>query len=97
MVTWDECEASLERLNSHIKSHGGRVELVALDEETGAAKVRMVGLCVTCPAWPATLYGTIRPHLRAELGLTEVEVEGRRLSDAAERRLQAALDPDGAR
>lgn len=91
MVTRQEVEASLEELNSHIRSHGGRVELAGFDETTRAVSVRLIGLCTSCPAWPATLYGTIRPHLLAELGLEDVEIEDRRLSAGATRRLDLAL------
>ena len=61
----------------------------ALDDD--GLTVRMEGLCSSCPAWPATLYGLIRPYVHDTLGIAEVRVEGRRLSSAAALRLQSAL------
>ena len=87
--TLDDCASAIADLNGHIRSHGGLVEAVALDDD--GLTVRMQGLCSSCPAWPATLYGLIRPYVHDTLGITEVRVEGRRLSSAAALRLQSAL------
>jgi Fe-S cluster biogenesis protein NfuA len=90
-VTLEDCASAVADLNGHIRSHGGLVEVVDLDGDAGRLTVRMQGLCSSCPAWPATLYGLIRPHIRETLGVPDVQVEGRRLSSAAALRLQSAL------
>ena len=90
-VTRADCEERLDLLNARIRSHGGLVEVSSFDEETGRLRIRLTGLCGSCPAWPTTLYGLVRPYLRDELGLEDVEFENRRVSASASARLDAAF------
>lgn len=48
-------EAVLAQLREGIMLHGGNVELVAADEETGKVSVRLQGACVGCPFAQSTL------------------------------------------
>lgn len=90
-VNEEQCVAALEVLNGHIQNHGGRVELADFDQVQQRLTVRLSGFCLTCPAWPATLHGFLKPYLQDELGLTHVEVADRRLSDSATARLERAF------
>ncbi len=39
--------------------HGGDVELLAIDDELGAVKIRLLGSCDGCPSSAATLQGAV--------------------------------------
>ncbi|MDD2785640.1 MAG: NifU family protein [Patescibacteria group bacterium] len=54
----EELEAAIEELRGGLKSHGGNVELVDVNGETGLVKIRMQGACVGCPMSEMTVkYG----------------------------------------
>ncbi len=57
--TVDEVREDVERVLSVLREglamHGGNVELVKIDLETGTATVRMQGACVGCPMSEMTL------------------------------------------
>ncbi len=57
--TVDEVREDVERvlgvLREGLAMHGGNVELVRVDLETGTAHVRMQGACVGCPMSDLTL------------------------------------------
>ncbi len=95
VVTRADCEDSLVRLNRMIRSHGGQVEIVSFDETNRKLVVRLIGLCTSCPAWPMTLHATIRPYFAEELGLDDVEIADRRISEAATRRIEKAFGARG--
>jgi Fe-S cluster biogenesis protein NfuA len=53
-------EAALDGVRPYVHSHGGEVELVALDEATGTVHVRMLGSCDGCPSSSVTLERAVR-------------------------------------
>jgi Fe-S cluster biogenesis protein NfuA len=81
----------LDALNDRLHSHGGEVRVAGYDEASDTLSLRFAGLCGSCPAWPMTLFSTIRPYLRETLGISEVTIEDRQISEAARRRILAAV------
>lgn len=78
--------ATLASVNKLLASHGGGVEAVELDRH-GRLRLRFVGMCSSCPCKPLTVAATVRPWLERVPGISEVEVEGARISEEAARRL----------
>jgi Fe-S cluster biogenesis protein NfuA len=52
-------EAALASVRPFLGRHGGDVELLALDDELGAVKLRLLGSCDGCPSSAATLQGAV--------------------------------------
>jgi Fe-S cluster biogenesis protein NfuA len=52
-------EAALEAVRPFLAQHGGDVELLGLDEERGAVKLRLLGSCDGCPSSASTLQGAV--------------------------------------
>jgi Fe-S cluster biogenesis protein NfuA len=52
-------EAALASVRPFLGQHGGDVELLALDDELGAVKLRLLGSCDGCPSSAATLQGAV--------------------------------------
>jgi len=55
----DRVEAALERARPLLSSHGGDVELVEVDEQAGAVRLRLLGSCDGCPASAVTLRSAV--------------------------------------
>jgi Fe-S cluster biogenesis protein NfuA len=51
----DEVEKALDQIRPALQADGGDVELVDVNEETGAVKVRLTGACGSCPMSQLTL------------------------------------------
>jgi len=68
-------QEALDSVRPYMESHGGDVELVAVEE--GVAKLKLVGHCKGCPASEATLELAIKKALEeAAPDLAGLEVEG---------------------
>ncbi len=52
-------EAALESVRPFLAQHGGDVELLGIDDELGAVKLRLLGSCDGCPSSSATLQGAV--------------------------------------
>ncbi len=52
-------QAALASVRPFLGRHGGDVELLALDDELGAVKLRLLGSCDGCPSSAATLQGAV--------------------------------------
>ena len=52
-------EAALASVRPFLGRHGGDVELLAVDDELGAVKLRLLGSCDGCPSSAATLRGAV--------------------------------------
>jgi Fe-S cluster biogenesis protein NfuA len=52
-------EAALVSVRPFLAQHGGDVELLGLDEERGAVKLRLLGSCDGCPSSSSTLRGAV--------------------------------------
>jgi len=48
-------EAALERVRPFLGAHGGDVELLGVDDEEGAVRLRLLGSCDGCPSSAVTL------------------------------------------
>lgn len=52
-------EAALVAVRPFLAKHGGDVELLGIDEELGAVKLRLLGSCDGCPSSASTLKGAV--------------------------------------
>jgi Fe-S cluster biogenesis protein NfuA len=52
-------EAALVSVRPFLAQHGGDVELIGIDEELGAVKLRLLGSCDGCPSSASTLRGAV--------------------------------------
>jgi Fe-S cluster biogenesis protein NfuA/nitrite reductase/ring-hydroxylating ferredoxin subunit len=70
-------DKALTRVRPYLGSHGGDVELLAADAETGVVRLRMAGSCETCPSSTMTVKLAVEGAIK-ELApeATSIEVEG---------------------
>jgi Fe-S cluster biogenesis protein NfuA len=54
----------VEQIRPMLQSHGGDIELVGVDEQTGVVSVRLQGACQGCPSAKMTLKIGVERHLR---------------------------------
>ena len=68
---------ALERVRPYLGSHGGDIELVSTDEQSGAVKLRLGGSCDGCPSSLLTVKLAVETAIR-ELApeATDIDVEG---------------------
>ena len=59
-----EIEKVLDEIGQTLRTHGGDVELVDLDQAKGVVKVRMHGACVGCPLSEMTVSQVIEASLK---------------------------------
>jgi Fe-S cluster biogenesis protein NfuA len=52
-------QEALAAVRPFLGQHGGDVELLAIDDELGAVKLRLLGSCDGCPSSAATLRGAV--------------------------------------
>jgi len=52
-------EAALVAVRPFLAQHGGDVELLGIDEDLGAVKLRLLGSCDGCPSSASTLKGAV--------------------------------------
>lgn len=57
----------IERVKPYIQNHGGDIELVKIDEDTGIVFVKMKGACVGCPTSAYTLQMGIENEMKFEV------------------------------
>jgi Fe-S cluster biogenesis protein NfuA len=65
----DRVEAALVAVRPFLAQHGGDVELLGIDEERGAVRLRLLGSCDGCPSSASTLQGAV------EVAITEAAPE----------------------
>jgi Fe-S cluster biogenesis protein NfuA len=65
MITRERVEAVLGRVRPFLQADGGDIELVDVDDRS--ARVRLTGMCASCPSAHMTLYVGIESVLRAEI------------------------------
>ena len=69
-------EGALESVRPFLGRHGGDVELLAVDDDLGAVKLRLLGNCDGCPSSAATLQGAVEAAiLEAAPEVTRIVVE----------------------
>src|SRR5271156_2109278 len=66
-------EGALVSVRPFLAQHGGDVELLGIDEERGAVKLRLLGSCDGCPSSASTLRGAV------EVAITEAAPEVARI------------------
>jgi Fe-S cluster biogenesis protein NfuA len=52
-------EAALVSVRPFLAQHGGDVELLGIDDDLGAVKLRLLGTCDGCPSSASTLQGAV--------------------------------------
>jgi len=76
---------ALEKTRPYLRSHGGNVELVAVDEN-GAVRLRLQGSCHGCPSSAMTLKLAIEQAIHdAAPDVTSIAVEGQTDTRSSER------------
>ena len=55
----DRVESALVSVRPFLAQHGGDVELLGIDDELGAVKLRLLGSCDGCPSSSSTLKGAV--------------------------------------
>ena len=69
-------EGALESVRPFLGRHGGDVQLLAVDDDLGAVKLRLLGNCDGCPSSTATLQGAVEAAiLEAAPEVTRIVVE----------------------
>ena len=62
-----------EKIRPLLSKHGGDMELVDLDEETGTVTVKLIGMCADCPSSRLTLRAGVERILRENIpGIKQV-------------------------
>ena len=62
-----------EKIRPLLTKHGGDVELVDLDQETGTVTVKLLGMCADCPSSPLTLRAGVERILQENIpGIKQV-------------------------
>jgi Fe-S cluster biogenesis protein NfuA/nitrite reductase/ring-hydroxylating ferredoxin subunit len=80
-------EAALDEVRPYLRSHGGDVELVAVED--GVANLRLAGTCNGCPSSSATMRLAVEEAvLKAAPELSRVEAEGATAAEAKPALLQ---------
>lgn len=72
----DRINKSLESVRPSLQADGGDCELVGFDQETGTAKVKLVGMCSHCPMSQITLERGIGEILKKEVPEVKKVVSG---------------------
>jgi Fe-S cluster biogenesis protein NfuA len=65
MMTRERVEAVLQRVRPFLQADGGDIELLAV--EGNSARVRLTGVCSTCPSAHMTLFMGIEAVLRNQI------------------------------
>jgi Fe-S cluster biogenesis protein NfuA len=72
----DKIKQSLESVRPALQADGGDCELVGFDKETGTAKVKLIGMCASCPMSQITLERGIGEVLKKEVPEVKKVVNG---------------------
>jgi Fe-S cluster biogenesis protein NfuA len=69
-------EQALARVRPFLATHGGDVELLDMDEEAGAVRLRLLGSCDGCPSSAITLQGAVETAIiEAAPEITTIDVD----------------------
>jgi Fe-S cluster biogenesis protein NfuA len=82
-------EARARLVSRMLAPHGGGVEVVDAGAD-GAVRLSFTGLCTACWMRPITLENVVGPAFRDLDGVADVQVDGVRISAAAQQRLSQA-------
>jgi Fe-S cluster biogenesis protein NfuA len=70
----EQVEKALDLIRPSLEADGGNVELVDVDEATGAVKVKLVGACGSCPMSQLTLRMGVERVLKEQVpGVVSVD------------------------
>ncbi|MGH9047156.1 MAG: NifU family protein [Acidimicrobiales bacterium] len=69
-------EGALEQVRPLLATHGGNVELLDLDDQAGAVRLRLLGSCDGCPSSAVTLQGAVeRAIIESAPEIVVIEVD----------------------
>lgn len=69
----EKVEASLAKIRLMLQGHGGDVQLVSINEDTGVVEVALQGACVGCPHAQQTLKMGVEAQVKEDVPeVTEV-------------------------
>jgi Fe-S cluster biogenesis protein NfuA len=77
-----EVAAHADAVSHLLRAHGGGIEVIAGDRPD-VLRVRFTGLCTNCCLRPLTVATIVKPVLEDIDGVTDIEVEGIRISSEA--------------
>jgi Fe-S cluster biogenesis protein NfuA len=78
-------QEALASVRPFLGQHGGDVELLAIDDELGAVKLRLLGSCDGCPSSAATLQGAVEVAIHEKAPeVTRIVVEESEQGDGAD-------------
>jgi len=72
-----DVEKVLEDVRESLALHGGDIELLGVDPETGTVTVRLLGTCVGCPMADMTIATIVEETLREQVPGVRKVVNGR--------------------
>ena len=82
-------EARARLVSRMLAPHGGGVEVIDAGAD-GTVRLAFTGLCTACWMRPITLENVVGPAFRDLDGVADVQVDGVRISAAAQQRLSQA-------
>lgn len=85
-VNRTKLEARARLVSRMLAPHGGGVEVIDAGAD-GAVRLSFTGLCTACWMRPITLENVVGPAFRDLDGITDVQVDGVRISAGAQQRL----------
>jgi Fe-S cluster biogenesis protein NfuA len=71
-----EVERTLVDVRESLSMHGGDIELLGVDPETGTVTVRLLGTCVGCPMADMTIATIVEETLRERVPGVKKVVNG---------------------
>lgn len=77
-------------IDERLRMHAGGIELVG-QSPSGEVRLRFTGMCTGCPYKPLTMANTVRPALARLAGVERIDVDGSRISEEAQARLDSLL------
>jgi Fe-S cluster biogenesis protein NfuA len=72
-----DVERTLAEVRESLSSHGGDIELLGVDPETGTVTVRLLGTCIGCPMADMTIATIVEETLRERVPGVRKVVNGR--------------------
>ena len=93
----EQLDLYFRKLRTELNSHLGDIEIVSFDHETGALRLRFLGVCTTCQKRAITFSTAILPLVETIPGVESVCIEGFDVSDAVVDRIQSMLLPPSKR
>jgi Fe-S cluster biogenesis protein NfuA len=68
----ENVESALNEVRRRLAEHGGGIDVVDTDAETGTVRVRFLGACIGCPLAAVTLESIVEESLASVPGVNAV-------------------------